>query len=126
MFSNTFIESNRAPSWNDMPNLRRSARPVAGVAVDRDLLPDVRPPAGSGADGAVAYEALLARWRTQVAALAGEFIAGRALVDPTPDACTYCPHSLACRVARDPADRAEELAEGPTDPRAEDGEAEDG
>src|SRR5664280_1169263 len=35
MFSNTVIESNSAPSWNDMPNLRRISRQWAGSQLVR-------------------------------------------------------------------------------------------
>ena len=37
MFSNTFMESKSAPSWNDMPNLRRIARQTRGVGA-REVL----------------------------------------------------------------------------------------
>lgn len=54
--------------------------------------------------GAVDWQQLKQRWRSVLTALAKDFIAGRADVDPkkTPQTCQYCDFSSLCRVAHQP------------------------
>lgn len=79
-----------------------------GVACDDRLLPGVKafgakkPPLDN-------WEGLLQHWRRVIERLAGEFVAGRAAVDPLPNACRHCHLRSLCRVAeRQPVDVDEE------------------
>ena len=86
-------------------HLPLAVKPYAGLAADKNLLPGVGPARGADRDPGLEFTALVRRWRAQTDALAAEFIAGRADVAPTSNACDYCRHHLVCRVALDPADR---------------------
>jgi ATP-dependent helicase/DNAse subunit B len=44
------------------------------------------------------WEALLAHWDVCLTALANDFAAGEAAVDPLPQACNYCKLASVCRI----------------------------
>jgi ATP-dependent helicase/nuclease subunit B len=77
----------------------------AGVAADGDLLPNVK------ANDARPWEQRRAEWLALVEALATDFLAGRAVVDPMPGACDYCRINSVCRIA----DRGAGMPEAVTD-----------
>jgi ATP-dependent helicase/nuclease subunit B len=65
-----------------------------GATADPALLPKL---GRAGAPGA-AWPQLLAHWRSVLERLVGDFSAGRADVDPLPDACETCPLPMLCRI----------------------------
>jgi ATP-dependent helicase/nuclease subunit B len=82
-----------------------------GVAASAGLLPKVRAVSAPGADGDTDAWTLRRReWLACVEKLATDFLGGRAVVDPMPNACDFCPVIGVCRIA----DRA--AAEIATDP----------
>jgi ATP-dependent helicase/nuclease subunit B len=82
-----------------------------GVAASGGLLPKVRAVSASGAEGDIDAWTLRRReWLACVERLATDFLSGRAVVDPMPNACDFCPVIGVCRIA----DRA--AAEIATDP----------
>jgi ATP-dependent helicase/nuclease subunit B len=71
-----------------------------GVAASAGLLPKVRGVSAPGANGDTDAWTLRRReWLACVEKLAADFLSGRAVVDPMPNACEYCPVIGVCRVA---------------------------
>jgi ATP-dependent helicase/nuclease subunit B len=70
-----------------------------GIARDSGLLPRVRgveaPPGGTPA---AAWRERQRAWRAVLERLVAGFLAGDALVDPRPGACSYCPVIDICRI----------------------------
>ena len=93
--------------------VRRDAKGCGFVGVSREqgVAPGVDP--AHDADQAIAWPALLTRWRAALDALAAEVCAGRADPTPSPAACSYCPFGALCRVqdtglAEQPSEVADE------------------
>ena len=64
-------------------------------AVDRaGRLPDIKPPKPGQADPATQ----LGLWQQRLSALAGEFMAGQARVEPLMGACRHCHLPMLCRI----------------------------
>ena len=115
--------------------LRKGDMKFDGIARDKDLLPGVPDVAGHRQARHVAadWDALLAGWRAQIDALAEDFAAGDARVDPKVPGvtCTYCGLQPLCRVherysplsaGEDEADEGGEgAAPGAADPGGEPG-----
>jgi ATP-dependent helicase/nuclease subunit B len=91
-----------------MATVNVTAREVRfdGVASSPDLLPKVKGvEAPDGADRNEAWRLRRREWLACVERLAGEFLAGRAAVDPKPGACDFCHVTSVCRIS----DRAASL-----------------
>jgi RecB family exonuclease len=85
-----------------MATVNVTAREVRfdGVANSPDLLPKVKGvEAPQGADRNEAWQLRRLEWLACVERLAGEFLAGRAAVDPKPGACDFCHVRSVCRIS---------------------------
>jgi ATP-dependent helicase/nuclease subunit B len=85
-----------------MATVNVTAREVRfdGIASSGQLLPKVRgvePPVGNEAGNA--WEVRRTQWLACIERLAGSFLAGRAVVDPKPNACDWCHAVSVCRVS---------------------------
>jgi hypothetical protein len=71
-----------------------------GIASSSDLLPKVKGVAApDGVDQNDAWRLRRREWLAVVERLAGEFLAGRAAVDPKPGACDFCHVTSVCRIS---------------------------
>ncbi|HEY8509360.1 MAG TPA: PD-(D/E)XK nuclease family protein [Steroidobacteraceae bacterium] len=71
-----------------------------GIAASGDVLPRVRPVLSpSGASSADAWRERQHEWRAVVERLVRDFVDGRAVVDPMPNACNFCRVVSVCRIA---------------------------
>ena len=85
-----------------MATVNVTAREVRfdGIASSGQLLPKVRgvePPVGNAAGSA--WEVRRTEWLACIERLANSFLAGRAVVDPKPNACDWCHAVSICRVS---------------------------
>jgi ATP-dependent helicase/nuclease subunit B len=85
-----------------MATVNVTAREVRfdGIASSGQLLPKVRgvePPVGNAAGDA--WEVRRTQWLACIERLADSFLAGRAVVDPKPNACDWCHAVSVCRVS---------------------------
>jgi RecB family exonuclease len=85
-----------------MATVNVTAREVRfdGIASSAQLLPKVRgvePPVGNPAGNA--WEVRRTEWLACIERLADSFLAGRAVVDPKPNACDWCHAVSICRVS---------------------------
>jgi RecB family exonuclease len=95
-----------------MATVNVTARDVRfdGIASSHNLLPKVRgveSPNGGKSDDA--WEIRTQEWLARIEQLATDFLAGRASVDPKPNACDYCHIVSVCRVADRGLDVATDL-----------------
>ena len=98
-----------------MATVNVTAREVRfdGVAHAEQVLPRVRAvTAPAGIDSHEAWELHRREWLACIERLAGEFLAGRAAVDPKPHACDYCHVVGICRICERAVDAAADAAEG--------------
>ncbi|MBS0374892.1 MAG: PD-(D/E)XK nuclease family protein [Proteobacteria bacterium] len=98
------------PTAVAMARLPPAVATFDGVAARDGVLPGVRVCGASRATGelrGLGWPALVAGWRDSVAALASDFAAGGARVDPDEGACRHCALATLCRVAA-PSDGAAE------------------
>jgi ATP-dependent helicase/nuclease subunit B len=85
-----------------MATVNVTAREVRfdGIANSPGLLPRVKGvEAALGTDPNDAWPARRQEWLSRIEHLAADFLAGRAVVDPKPDACDYCHVASVCRIA---------------------------
>jgi probable DNA repair protein len=69
------------------------------LAAGKDILPGSRTlPDGRLKRAADSWDAQVAAWRDELGRLAGDFVAGKAEVDPKPGACEYCDQKPLCRI----------------------------
>ena len=71
-------------------------RTVAIAAVSIALLATCH---GRGGEPGDAWETRTREWLARIQRLAADFLAGRAAVDPMPDACKYCHVISVCRIS---------------------------
>ena len=85
-----------------MATVNVTAREVRfdGIANSPGLLPRVKGvEAALGTDPNDAWPTRRQEWLSRIERLAADFLAGRAVVDPKPDACDYCHVASVCRIA---------------------------
>jgi probable DNA repair protein len=80
-----------------------------GVADSAGLLPKVKPVDAQHGRGS--WAECISDWRAHLERLAGNFLAGRAEVDPLPQACRYCHLQSLCRISDIARDEEEELGD---------------
>jgi len=99
-----------------LANVHVTAREIAfsGVAASDGILPKVKGLRGE-AGGAPDWPAQQLAWRTIIVRLVGDFLAGRAAVDPVAGACSYCHVIDLCRIREPFAPGAESALPGAAD-----------
>jgi len=87
-----------------------------GIAAAGGVLPKVK--AAEAQEGMRSSDVWLqsrALWKARIAALVRDFVAGRAAVDPAPQACRYCDVAYLCRIADRALPEDEEFEVAPDD-----------
>ena len=88
-----------------------------GITADAGVWPGLKPIAELGRNrGITDWKALLDFWRDSLAALASDYLAGQASVQPRePEACRYCPLPALCRIGEGGAAANGDDTEGAAD-----------